>query len=855
MRLLSLRARNFRQHVDTALNFSDGITAIIGPNGSGKSTVLEAIAWAIYGTPAIRGVADSIRWKHAKPRARVEVELRFDLDGHEYRVVRSLHHAEVYLDQTETPVASGKDGVTEYLRRQLGMSREEFFNTYFTGQQELDFLTGLKGVGRSHFLSRILGYEKLKNIQDALRQSRNTLRTEIEALRHAAIDPETAHRNVQAAEEALHAIAGAMDEAQQDHNHRAKVVERLAPQIAEAETARRRDELLRMRAHTARQAAEEAVRAEEKARHELARIEACEKEIEVLRAKTRAISSLEAEVQAFEEAARASERKKSLRTQIQDLDQEIARTGERLERLRQAPEYLARFQQEVETLEREYIEIEHALEQERESWEATRRDIAAKLEVARAKARELGEHIAHIKEAGAHGACAMCTRPLGEDYAVVLQKLEIQREEVLASIAALETQTAELQNRPAALLAKEDEAVTLREKIQALRVKMARCEEAIAEAARLQAEQEARKSRRSRLAVDIEAIGDEYDETKHQAAKDQLEILRQHVHRARWLEEIVARRPEWEREAEEAIRRRRKAENEYAQAEAERTALAFDETAFETLRAEYDQAIEALRRAELHLTELAGEKRVADERLKAANDDLERALGHQRDIAEREDRLRHHNELDLAFTELRKELNERIRPELAEIASELLAELTDGRYDGLELDENYELVVLEHGAPRPVISGGEEAVANLALRLALSQMVADRAGRSFSLLILDEVFGSLDNVRRDNVLRILRSLEQRFAQILLITHVDDIREAADRVIRLSIDPKTEATIVQAYFAPDPMDTIERAETIAVAKTERQESITPNTFMHAQKTNWESAHVEQEEEIDELLHVL
>ena len=55
MRLISLRLQNFRQHADTRLDFDRGLTGIVGPNGSGKSTVLEAIAWALYGNPAARG--------------------------------------------------------------------------------------------------------------------------------------------------------------------------------------------------------------------------------------------------------------------------------------------------------------------------------------------------------------------------------------------------------------------------------------------------------------------------------------------------------------------------------------------------------------------------------------------------------------------------------------------------------------------------------------------------------------------------------------------------------------------------------------------------------------------------------
>src|SRR5438552_6046704 len=59
----------------------------------------------------------------------------------------------------------------------------------------------------------------------------------------------------------------------------------------------------------------------------------------------------------------------------------------------------------------------------------------------------------------------------------------------------------------------------------------------------------------------------------------------------------------------------------------------------------------------------------------------------------------------------------------------------------------YTTLFRSDGIPKPVLSGGEEDLANLVLRLAISQMIAERAGQNFSLLILDEVFGSLDEAR------------------------------------------------------------------------------------------------------------
>src|SRR5690606_17884873 len=66
------------------------------------------------------------------------------------------------------------------------------------------------------------------------------------------------------------------------------------------------------------------------------------------------------------------------------------------------------------------------------------------------------------------------------------------------------------------------------------------------------------------------------------------------------------------------------------------------------------------------------------------------------------------NELDRAIGELRTELNQQLRPDLRERSARFLAELTRGRYDDLELDEDYVATVVEDGEVKPVISGGEE---------------------------------------------------------------------------------------------------------------------------------------------------
>ncbi|HEX2450317.1 MAG TPA: SMC family ATPase, partial [Gemmatimonadales bacterium] len=189
MRIHRLRLVNFRQHELTDLEFGTGLTGIIGPNGAGKTTLLEAIAWAMYGMPAARGNRETIRRRNAGVRAKVEVELQFTLGAHDYRVVRGLTTAELYQDGGQSPIATTLGAVTERVTRLLGMTRDEFFNTYFTGQKELAVMAAMTAPERAHFLSRVLGYERIRAAQERLKEKRSALRARLEALRAGLPDP------------------------------------------------------------------------------------------------------------------------------------------------------------------------------------------------------------------------------------------------------------------------------------------------------------------------------------------------------------------------------------------------------------------------------------------------------------------------------------------------------------------------------------------------------------------------------------------------------------------------------------------------------------------------------------------
>ena len=130
-----------------------------------------------------------------------------------------------------------------------------------------------------------------------------------------------------------------------------------------------------------------------------------------------------------------------------------------------------------------------------------------------------------------------------------------------------------------------------------------------------------------------------------------------------------------------------------------------------------------------------------------------------------------------------------IRPTLSSHASELFDDLTDGKYSQIELDEDYNLLVYDRGLPYTIerFSGGEEDLANLCIRLAISEIITERAGSVFQFIILDEIFGSQDQIRKQNIIKALNSFSSKFRQIFLITHVEDIKHFTEHTITVLED--------------------------------------------------------------------
>ncbi|HEU4524924.1 MAG TPA: SbcC/MukB-like Walker B domain-containing protein, partial [Gemmatimonadales bacterium] len=278
-----------------------------------------------------------------------------------------------------------------------------------------------------------------------------------------------------------------------------------------------------------------------------------------------------------------------------------------------------------------------------------------------------------------------------------------------------------------------------------------------------------------------------YDERRYRAIEREIRELEPLALEAERLRVVGERAAALEAELTATQRERTEVEQRAAAVRARRAELGYSEAEHKAAR-EAAAALERERReTELALARAKGESAAAAEAVAAAERRRAEWVAREREAAATGRDLALHQELDRALTDLRGELNATLRPDLSDLASSFLRDLTHGRYTELELNEDYGTTLLDDGDPKAVISGGEEDIANLALRLAISQMIAERAGQPLSLLVLDEIFGSLDEDRRAAVVDLLRSLADRFPQVILITHIDSVRDGFDRVIRVGLD--------------------------------------------------------------------
>jgi exonuclease SbcC len=460
-----------------------------------------------------------------------------------------------------------------------------------------------------------------------------------------------------------------------------------------------------------------------------------------------------------------------------------------------------------------------ALEARHTDWVRDKQEAVTKRESLRTQYQDVKTQLDRIVELGEEGICPTCTRVLGDHFRAVHDGLEEQLETITVDGKYFNTRLDQLDAMEEEFRILEEQRKVMAQEVTDVERQLARAQTAAQDLVALTRELATKETRHDQLVAELRSIPSGFDERRHAELEREMDRLAPLNEQAARLSARIDREVVQREEYEAVSVKLAAARALVADLSARYAETKVSEREMQRQREAYETTVATLRQAELELQAATSEEVRAAEAVATAERDrleLDRAVAlHARLDADR----RLHDELDRAYTDLRTDLNFQLRPELSDLASQFLNQLTDGRYAELELDDQYSLVVLEDGVPKPVISGGEEDLSNLVLRLAISQMIADRSGQNFSLLVLDEVFGSLDVARRQNVVDLLRRLEGRFEQVILITHIEGVKDELDHVVLVDYDDQVGSTRVRhAELAIPDFEGLDAEEVPAGAET-------------------------------------
>jgi exonuclease SbcC len=828
---LRLELKNFLPYRSPDPIYFEGIhlACLTGSNGAGKSSLLDAITWALWGKARARRDDDLVHLGQQE----MYVQLDFEQEDISYRVLRRRKAGKRGQGQLDLLVIQ-EDGslrtINEPSMRQtqirideiLRLDYETFVNSAFLQQGKADTFTMKTPAERKRILSDILGLEqwtiyeervkeKLKELERAVASIDGILQSIEEEL---AKEPQY-QRDLESAEKAHEIAQEALVEAEAR-------LEEVKDAPADLRNAQENQAGINRRI-TGLNGDIASVQAEIKQRQKtiqayekiIAKAENIEAGYQTLREARDADSELGAKLR---DMRGLDERYNELKNQLMEAQNQLAQEKRGYETIIQEIErLLASDESEALTSVQAEIASLGQIEAERENrheqlgtLKEERSGLLAQKKALTAEGKDRNERITTLE--GVEGAlCPLCGQLLDEAHreqilAELIEEREAHREdyrlatgriqEITDETAEIQQQIEDMSKELAQFPALRSREGALQKQAEDIAAAQIRYDETLANLQVvieiLENEDYAHEIRQqiSELDAEREAIG--YDSEAHDEAQEALQAYTQYEVQYRDLEFARKTLP-----TEQAARAGAE-ERQHRIAEA----IAEEEETLNKLKEEIEHLTLMTAEYRKRSQEVATQRTAASqarERVVVAEQQL-RSLEQQRQRKEQQEIRREemreqqavYKELQYAFGKngIPAMIIESVIPELESSANELLARMTDGKMhmrfntqrakaSGSGMIETLDIDIADELGTRPyeMYSGGEAFRVNFALRIALSKMLARRAGAHLRTLFIDEGFGTQDDDGRNKLVEAITAIQSDFDLILVITHIDELRDA------------------------------------------------------------------------------
>ena len=847
---LKLSLRNFmsyRENVPVLDLEGIHVACLCGDNGHGKSALLDAITWALWGQARAKSDDDLIHHTQTE----MEVELEFQSGSERYRVLRKrakgkrpgqagqsmldlqVNNAGHWRSIAGNGLRETQQGIINLLR----LDYETFINSALLLQGRADEFTARRPAERKDVLASILGLSLYERLEEKAKERAKTREDEESRLQRSIEDLGRELERKPEYESEVSRARTDMDALEAERQARESVAAGLRLRVKDLEF--KRQELAQSEARMAQEEKERRYW-EDQADQHLKRLKAIREALAQQDEVETGYAGLVALRKTSEELGRKAQsllalgrRRAALQSALDKARNDVvlqeARARDELGRL----EKQAAQADDIQKARGQAAERLDALARRHEEFLAGRErlgELALRLQSLRSDQSRLREEIADLQNKlsllDSEGAkCPVCQQDLSEaDRGRLRHDFQIQvrqRQQATAEAAAAMTRTEKDRKSSEAALAQE-EAASRRDtalaqgQMAAAERDLSQAQEAGSQAqdarvrwnalkARLQAEDFAHGERESLAKVDAEIAALAYDEAEHQTAQGRLQELA--PYEARW--QRLKRAQELLPQEEVALSQ---AQQQAAQRVASVRSLTEGVAALKEQTRGLPEASAQLSQAEVDLKSILAQREAASRRLGAAQAQLERCQSLEQARASHEKALRQasqergiYDELALAFSHrgIPALIIESVLPEMEAEANRLLSRMTGGRMF-LKLEatrprkagkgepiETLDILISDELGTRgyEMFSGGEAFRINLAVRIALSRLLARRAGAPLPILVIDEGFGTQDVAGRDAIVEAITSIQDDFEKVLVITHIEELKDAFP--VRIEVT-KTEA---------------------------------------------------------------
>lgn len=789
MILTKLSLKNFKKYKNFEIDFYDGLTGIIGKNGSGKSTIFEAILFALYGELKSKGSKELVKNVRANSKDELIVLLEFEFDNLDYKVVREFRgknlNAIAKLYKNNELIVNGAKDVTRYIINMTKMTKDAFLNTLFASQKELTSLSSLDNEHRKKMIRKLLGLEKIDQIEKFLKESISDLNKEIKSFSSFLLNIEQVDEyetHIKSYQESLKIL-------KEKINLREEQKQKL---IDEEKSIK--EQLIRFE-----KIKEQKNDYQNKIKLYESKLESTIKNINELQTQK---TQLEAKKEEYKIKKIVKNEYEKIVNNLKQQDDLKEKYLKKIGLIKERDELRLAYKKqkdEIKFLEEEIVNV-NSVQLEQKELKDKIKLYQKQLQDKKIDERELRDKIAGeqnlikdtkskiqtIQSLGKNSKCPTCTRELLDDYDKVLNSLyELIEKTYEKNIYIYESKLEELNKRIEIKQDEYDKTVLKEKDIHSkLNILNERKKDLLKSKSYLNDIETRGKGNNEAIEKLQEYV---YDKKLHEDMIEKFQNLKVEYEYLISLEAQLQGENKLLISLKEAVKEKESLVLKISQLKNDEKEILYDENTHILLKKNLDETL----RKKDDLTELLYNKKLQESKINGEINSINNRLKENEEqkikLQVKIEDLNDYTKLKLSMAEFKTNINSKIAPKISQIASIMYSKITKGKYQFIEVSNDFDFYIYDDGKKYPIerFSGGEVDLANLVLRIAISKTLMELNGSSqIGFLAFDEVFGSQDETRRLEILEAFHTIKEQYRQIFLISHETEIKEMFERLIEV-----------------------------------------------------------------------